>query len=231
MDFRGPLRCTGCVQTRVAQARRSPAPAAQPASRAADPLRMTAWSRVDSGTSSAQLLLLQRLAGNQAVARLVATSAGGSVSLHGETTGSYDGGTSRIRGRRVTRAAGCDCPDEDPCRRATGTLEIVYRVEVTISMPPVPDGLTPCQERRVRAFLRTVLGPHEQDHRRRMRTYDGTTRQRFDVTGCGMEGLRDQLQTTLQQMHEDEATARQATAQASSDSIDPFERVVDLDCD
>lgn len=55
------------------------------------------WSSSDTGTSSAQLLLLQRLAGNQAVARLVATSAAGgaNISLNGETTGTYDGGRAR----------------------------------------------------------------------------------------------------------------------------------------
>ena len=74
-------------------------------------------------------------------------------------------------------------------------------MDVTIVMPSMPDGLPACQQRRVRAFLHTVLGPHEQDHKRRMRTYNGTTRRHFDVTGCSLDTLRAQLQTTLQQMH------------------------------
>ena len=64
-----------------------------------------------------------------------------------------------------------------------------------------------------------------------MRSYNGTTSRRFDVTACGLDALREQLQATLQQMHDDEAASRQTAAQASSDSIDPFERPVDLNCD
>ena len=39
----------------------------------------------------------------------------------------------------------------------------------------MPGGLSDCQERRVRDFLRNVLGPHEQEHARLLQTYDGTT--------------------------------------------------------
>jgi hypothetical protein len=39
-------------------------------------------------------------------------------------------------------------------------------------MSGVPAGLTRCQQRRVREFLRNVLRPHEEDHARRFRTYN-----------------------------------------------------------
>ena len=218
------------------RAARSVAPA-RAASSAADrsrrlPLPYAAWR--DAGTHEAQFALLQQLVGNRALARLVATSAANghaaSVRLHGETTGTYDGGASRVVGRRIRRATGCDCPDDNPCQRATGALEIDYHVDVDIQMPGVPDGLSRCQRRRVRTFLDTVLAPHEREHARRMRTYNGTTRRNFDVTGCGAEDLRTALQEHLQEMHDTEASARQQAAQSLSDAIDPFEREVDLDC-
>ena len=113
---------------------------------------------------------------------------------------------------------------------ATGTLRVTYHVDVTVVMPDVPGGLTDCQQQRVRAFLRDVLGPHEQDHARRLRTYDGTTNRPFRVSACGNQALTDDVNSKLQQMHDDEAAQRATDADASSASIDPFERDIDLDC-
>jgi hypothetical protein len=110
--------------------------------------------------------------------------------------------------------------------RVTGTLVVTYHVDVTIRMPDMPAGLTPCQQRRVRAFLRDVLRPHENDHARRLRTYNGTTRRQFDLTGCG----RDAVQERLQDMHDTEAASRATNADALSAAIDPFTREIDLDC-
>ncbi|MGA8248017.1 MAG: hypothetical protein WB797_14035 [Nocardioides sp.] len=188
----------------------------------------------DAGSRAASLLDLQRLSGNRAVALLMSVHDGGgntpSIRLHGQTSGTYDGGSSTVLHRRVTRTKGCDCPDDSPCLTATGTLRVTYHVDVTIVMPDMPGGLTDCQQRRVRTFLRDVLGPHEQDHARRLRTYNGTTNRPFHVTACGSQALTDDVNTTLQQMHDDEAAQRADAADASSASIDPFERDIDLDC-
>lgn len=188
----------------------------------------------DLGSRAAGILDLQRACGNRAVAELLSTHAGngtaGSVRLHGRTRGEYDGGSSTILNRKVKRATGCDCPDEAPCLTATGTLRVSYHVAVTITMPDMPSGLSDCQERRVRTFLREVLGPHEQDHARRLRSYDGTTNRRFSVTACGQQALTSDVNDQLQQMHDTEADQRAAAADASSAAIDPFEREIDLDC-
>lgn len=181
---------------------------------------------------------LQRTAGNAAVGRLVATAGrptsgvghGGAqnVVLHGDTTADYDGGASQWSAKSMRRAANCtDCPPDNPCLHAVGTFSVTYKADVTIRMPDVPDGLTACQERRVRAFLRDVLGPHEREHARRMRTYDGTTRHAIDFTGCGTEALN----AHLQQIHDDEEQKRHDSAEALSHAIDPFNRPVDLDCE
>jgi hypothetical protein len=194
----------------------------------------------DRAGRAAALLALQGEAGNRAVAGLVTaelvtaaratppSTAAGGVSLHGETSGNYDGGSSAVVGSRTRRAATCtDCPPEQGCLRITGTLVITYHVDITISMPGVPGGLTACQERRVRAFLRDVLRPHENDHARRLRTYDGTTRRAFDLTGCGQAAVQEKLQ----EMHDSEAADRAAKADAKSAEIDPFTREIDLDCE
>ena len=112
----------------------------------------------------------------------------------------------------------------------TGTLQVTYRVSVDSVMPDVPGGLSACQERRVRDFLRTVLGPPQQEHARRLRTYDGTTSRKFSVTACGRQALNTDVNVRLQQMHTDEANQRATDADSLSAAIDPFERDIDLDC-
>lgn len=180
------------------------------------------------------LVELQRAAGNRAVAGLVAAYAGngktGSITLHGETVPNFDGGTTKVLDAKVARAKGCDCPAEDPCLRGTGTLQVTYTVDVTISMPPMPDGLNQCQQRRVREFLQNVLGPHEQEHAKRLRTYNGVTKRKFDVTGCGRTALDTEVQAKLQQLHDDEANDRADKADKLSQAIDPFNKKIDLNC-
>ena len=179
---------------------------------------------------------LQRSVGNAAACQLLTEPprseptvhcGGPSVSLHGDTTANYDGGKSSWKAKSIKRASSCtECPDDDPCIRAVGTFTVTYHVDVTITMPDMPDGLTECQQRRVRAFLRDVLGPHEREHARRFRTYDATTSHRIDFTGCG----RSALQEHLQEIHDTEEEKRHTDADALA-AIDPFNRPIDLDCD
>jgi hypothetical protein len=188
----------------------------------------------DAASRSTELLALQQLAGNRAVSLLMSVHhAKGNtptIRLHGQTSGTYDGGTSQVLNQRVRREKDCDCPAESTCLTATGNLRITYHVDVNIVMPGMPGGLSACQQTRVRDFLRNVLGPHEQDHARRLRTYNGTTNRPFKITACGRQALDADVNSTLQQMHDDEATQRATDADAKSAAIDPFERDIDLDC-
>ena len=97
-------------------------------------------------------------------------------------------------------------------------------------MPDVPDGLTKCQQKRVQDFLTNVLGPHEQEHARRIRAYNGTTVRAFSAKDCGKGAATAAAQTTAQEMHDTEAVKRSADADASSLAIDPFDKKIDLDC-
>lgn len=149
--------------------------------------------------------------------------------LHGQANASYNGGAWSVAGQRVTSTTPCDtCPPGTQCLHLTGTLVSNYRASVTITMPSVPAGLTACEATKVRAFLRDVLAPHEREHERRFKTYDGQTRNPLDLTGCGMDDLRSQIAA----IHAAEDGPRQAAANAFSGAIDPFTQMVDCsDCD
>ncbi|MGH4022190.1 MAG: hypothetical protein ACRDT0_23740 [Pseudonocardiaceae bacterium] len=190
------------------------------------------------GSAVRSVLELQRSAGNSAASglvRLVLAGNGpaamseveGGLALHGRTTARYNGGRWRIARERATSVEGCDCPPRSRCLHLTGDLVSAYAVTVRISMPGVPAGLTPCQRRRVRDFLREVLRPHENDHARRFRTYNGRTVISLDLTGCGRADLSAQVTA----IHDAEAAQRQADTDALSAQIDPFTREVDLDCE
>jgi hypothetical protein len=188
----------------------------------------------DAGSRATELFDLQRLAGNRAVAQLMRTFDGngksGSITLHGQAEPFFDGGNAKVLNAQVKRKKGCDCPQDEPCMTGSGTLKVTYKVDVTITMPDVPGGLTACQERRVRDFLRNVLGPHEQDHATRLRSYDGTTSRAFSVTACGRSALDEAVNTKIQQMQTDEHDQRSADAEKKSAAIDPFNRPIDLNC-
>ena len=132
--------------------------------------------------------------------------------------------------RRWGRRRAASVRPKAPCLTGTGTLQVTYSVDVTITMPDMPAGLTACQQRRVRDFLTDVLEPHEQEHARRLRTYDGTTTRPFGVTGCGRAALDSAVNKKLQKMHNDEAAARANAAEKLSKAIDPFDRPIDLKC-
>ena len=190
--------------------------------------------RSDTGSLAAGILDLQQAYGNRAVSQLMRTFDGngksGSISLHGQAEPFFDGGNAKVLNTQVKRKKGCDCPQDEPCMTGSGTLKVTYKADVTITMPDVPGGLSACQERRVRDFLRNVLGPHEQEHARLLRGYDGTTSRAFSVTACGRSALDEAVNTKIQQMQTDEHDQRSADAEKKSAAIDPFNRPVDLNC-
>lgn len=150
-----------------------------------------------------------------------------SVTLEGRTDADY---RSSFRTERVvtTPGTGCDSCTGGDCVHVRGTLVSTYTVATTVTLPSVNDfpDLTPCQRRRVQAAINNVLAPHEQQHVGAFRTYNGTTRQRFDMTVC-----RDALDAAMQSLHDAEQSTRQAAAQARSDALDPFTFNVDIDCE
>lgn len=193
--------------------------------------------------SAAAILALQRTAGNAAVQHALGSgqlypiavrgepaarsAGGGAFSVHGQTDGNFDGGTGKMVNQRATPSKACtDCP-EGQCMHVTGTLVVTYHVDVTVTMPEVPEGLNPCEEAKARQFINTTLRDHENEHVRRFKTYNGTKSIPVNINACGESDATSQVQ----QMHDSDEQKRQSDAQALSDAIDPFTKSIDLsDC-
>jgi hypothetical protein len=129
----------------------------------------------------------------------------------------------------TTAGRGCSGCAAGDCVHVRGTLASTYTVSTNVTLPSVNDfpGLTPCQRQRVQDGISNVLAPHEQQHVSAFNTYNGTTRQPFDMTIC-----RGAFDAAMQSRHNSEQRARQAGAQALSDALDnpPFQFDVDLNC-
>jgi hypothetical protein len=147
--------------------------------------------------------------------------------LHGKADATFSSNGS-VQNQVATAGKGCGCEKGVQCLHVTGTLVTNYSVSVTITMPPVPSGLTDCEQAHVRAFLQNVLRPHEEDHRARFMTYNGQTKNPVDVTGCGSDDIAQKVQA----IGDAEDAARQSAANARSGAIDPFVRNIDCsDCE
>jgi hypothetical protein len=160
--------------------------------------------------------------------RHAAWALGSTVRLEGRTDADYNGGSFQTVNTRVRPATGCESCSGDECVRVTGTLVVRYHVTTTVTLPRVSDfpGLKACQRTHVRDAINNVLAPHERQHVRAFRRYNGVTRRRFDLTLC-----RSEFDSTIQSMVDSEETARRNAAQAASDALDPFHFDVDLDCE
>jgi len=201
-------------------------------------------NRADAIRGSATLIDFQMTAGNRAVQQALGTgqllpiavrgepstlsAGGGSFSVHGQTDGTFDGGTGKMVNQKARPSKSCtDCP-EGECMHVTGTLAVTYHVDVTVTMPDVPDGLNACEEAKARQFINTTLRAHENEHVRRFKTYNGTKNIPVNITACGESDATSQVQA----LHDADEQKRQAGAQALSDAIDPFTKSIDLsDCD
>jgi len=149
------------------------------------------------------------------------------LTLRGRTDASFSS-SFRTLNVRTTPGSGCDGCSGSDCVHATGTLESTFRVATQVTLPSVSDfpDLTACQRQRVRDAITNVLAPHEQQHVSAFRAYNGVTRTPFDLMLC-----RADFDARIQSMHDAAETTRQASAQAASDALDPFEFEVDLDCE
>jgi hypothetical protein len=148
------------------------------------------------------------------------------LALHGRTDADFSNTFSTQNGRTAP-ATECDTCEGGDCVRAAGVLVSNFQVATTVTLPSVDDfpNLTPCQRRRVESAISGVLAPHEQQHVREFRTYNGTVRTAFNLRVC-----RDDFDARIQELHDGIAATRQASAQARSDALDPFNFEVDINC-
>ena len=147
------------------------------------------------------------------------------VRFDGKTDADFDGGTGATKNLKGIPAKECDGCDESECLTITGTFEITYKVTTNVTLPDVPDGLTPCQQTRVKDAIDHKIAPHEQQHVKKFETYNGVKKLPINYKGC-----KDGLQAYLQNLNDVDGEARKAAAKKLSAALDPFIVNVDLDC-
>ncbi len=157
------------------------------------------------------------------------TNNGGSATANvsAQTTANYDHGIFSTTSATSTRATGCSDCGSSPCATMTGVMISVFHAHPVITPPVMPSGLTPCQQQRVQHFINNTLMPHERQHVAAFNTYNGTVRTPFTVTACHTDqGLSD----ALTPLHNSIDASRITAANALSDALDPFNTVIDIDC-
>lgn len=114
---------------------------------------------------------------------------------------------------------------------AHGTFDVTFDARTNVTLPDVPDGLTPCQTQAVQAFIEGPLTDHENDHVSAFRdNYDGTATLRVDVDRIldTPANRRNSMQNPLATEHN---TRRQAAVNASN-ALDPWNQdIPGLDCE
>ncbi len=151
------------------------------------------------------------------------------IHLHGKTVANYDNGTGTTKNLKYTKAKGCtSCPDND-CITVSGILALSFKAHPGITLPSPSEyaHLRPCQRKRVKAWIKNVLLPHEKQHKAAFEKYNGNINKPFKMTICKEEWNAD----LLQPIHEKEDQRRKKIANDASDALDPFITNIDLNCE
>ncbi len=161
------------------------------------------------------------------------TDYGRVINLQGLTTASFSSSTNSFssEGTSLTHGSGCEgCTDTDPCVNVATTIVSSYSVPVSVSLPNLAGmDLNDCEREQAQNWVDTVLSPHEDEHVAAFRTYNGTTRRPLNFSAC-RSAAQTQLDTRAQEMFNTERAARQASAQATSDALDPFNMDFEVNC-
>lgn len=151
---------------------------------------------------------------------------GKTITVQGETKADFDNGTGSTQNLKARPAPKCDGCSGAECISVTGQLVITYNVATSVTLPDMPEGLTECQQQRVRTAIDTKIKPHEDEHVKAFNTYKGTVTLPINFTGCKAD-----LHAHVQAMHDADNEARKTAARAKSDALDPFHVPIDLDCE
>ena len=119
---------------------------------------------------------------------------------------------------------------KDDIFNAKGTFEVDFLASPSISLPSVPSGLTPCQEKAVQAFIDGPLTAHENDHKAAFKSnYDGKFTATVDVSNIKDTADNRKIAMTNPVNKEDQARTKKANAE--SKKLDPWtQTVTGLDC-
>ena len=191
--------------------------------------------------SYADVLHLQRLAGNQAVVgevvRLQQAVGYGSCSAPSvECTASAS--------RDATKAINGKTPTSKPNKgggvtyKGTATLTAQYTSSAVISLASPPSGLSDCATAKYKTMIKTKLHPHEEDHKRRFATadpkhsYNGSFAKTLTESGDSAEAVQSALDAKLAAAYDTETSDRVTRNDAFAiTAIDPFSVSTDIsDC-
>lgn len=155
---------------------------------------------------------------------------GRTISLHGRTNANFnhgrpipapfpDGVTVTTRSSKAGNAFD-----------AVGSFDVTFDANTSVTLPPVPSDLTPCQDEAVRNFINGPLAAHEQDHVSAFRdNYDGTFT--ADVNVHNIADTPANRQNAMQNPVNQEDLTRAAAARTASAALDPWNQTIPgLDC-
>ena len=156
---------------------------------------------------------------------------GGTISLHGQTNANYNHGrpipapfpdTVTVTTRTTPAGNAFD---------AVGTFDVTFDANTSVTLPPVPSGLTPCQEEAVRNFINGPLAAHEQDHVNAFRNnYDGTFT--ASVNAQNLADTPSNRQNVMNNPVNTEDVTRTTAANTASAALDPWNQTIPgLDCE
>jgi hypothetical protein len=146
------------------------------------------------------------------------------LDLTAETSADYTKGAGVLVNEKKVKSKGCaDC--EEDCVDGSGILSVKFTVSTSISLPPVPSNLTPCQQARVKTAIVGPLTAHEKQHVSAFETFNGTAMLPIKYHGC--DGGYDPY---LAGLADAEFERRKDSADAKSAALDPFSIPVDLCC-
>ncbi len=148
---------------------------------------------------------------------------GKSLKLHGVTTAKYSSSW-RVDNQKLTTSKSCKKCPKGQCVHVTGDLVSDYSVATNVQLPPVPDGLTECEQDKVQEFIDGPLTAHENEHVTRFETFNGPTSRSVNMDVCGAATATAKIQA----MQARENKERQAAANKLSKAIDPWKKTVDL---
>jgi hypothetical protein len=156
---------------------------------------------------------------------------GGSISLHGRTDANYDHAQPIPAPFPSSVTVTTGDVGGTPVFSASGTFDVTFKANPSITLPSVPSGLTECQEKAVRDFINGPLAAHEQDHANAFtNNYDGTFTAKVNVKN--IKDTPDQRQAAMDAPVQKEDVARVTKANAASKKLDPWNQTIPgLDCE
>jgi hypothetical protein len=187
----------------------------------------------DEAPQEAPLEPLSEVQGEVAATGPDETDHGRVINLRGVTTAAFSNSSNSFASEntRLTRGSGCSgCGDSDPCVNVATTIVSTYSVPISVSLPDLSSmDLNDCERQQAQNWINTVLAPHEQQHVAAFRTYNGTTRRPLNFSAC-RSAAQGELDSRAQAMLTSEQASRQASAQAASDALDPFNMDFEVNC-